>query len=105
MTYDSTRALESGSSGGVAGAVGAPGKRSQTDRLTAPAGATTAGASSSATALSGTAWLDGLLGFTGSHDPTGECNCAGCAAGRVMPQGFNGAEEAPLNEVKSDSGG
>jgi len=82
-----------------------PGKRSQTDRLTAPAGAIAPGSSTSATTLSGTAWLDGLLGFTGSHDPTGECRCAGCVAGRVTAQGLNGPEDVPVNEVKSEAGG
>jgi hypothetical protein len=104
MSYDSARDRASGSSDAVPGAGGAPGKRSQTDRLTAPAGVASAGSSPPASTLSGTGWLEGLLGFTGSHSPTGECNCAGCAAGRAAAQGFNGPEDVPVNELKSEGG-
>jgi hypothetical protein len=104
MSYDSNRARESGSHGEATGTGGAPGKRSQTDRLTAPAGVTSPGSSPAASTLSGTGWLEGLLGFSGSHSPTGECNCAGCIAGRAGAQGFNGPEDVPVNEVKSEGG-
>jgi hypothetical protein len=92
-----------GSSGATENA-GTPGKRSQTDRLSAPAGSERIASSDrGSTALSGTAWLDGVLGFAlgTTSDHIGECNCAGCAAGRAAPHG-DGEDPAtvPVNEVK-----
>ena len=104
MTWDrGAREWMRGSSG-AAEPVGTPGKRSQTDRLSAPPGSERVSSSYPAsTALSGSAWLDGVLGFASgrSSEHSGECSCAGCAAGRAEPRG-DGEDPAivPVNEVK-----
>jgi hypothetical protein len=104
MTLDrGAREWMHGSSGATENA-GTPGKRSQTDRLSAPAGSERISSSDRpSTALSGTAWLDGVLGFANgtTSDHSGECNCAGCAAGRAAPRG-DGEDPVtvPVNEVK-----
>src|SRR5262245_54761577 len=90
MSYDSARGRGHETTEPATGRGGVPGKRSQTDRMTAPAGAMRSTAHAESSPLSGTAWLDGLLGFTTAHDPSGECRCAGCT-GRA--RGFSDTEQ------------
>lgn len=112
MTWDRGVKVWTHGSSSAAENVGTPGKRSQTDRLSAPAGIARALSSHPpSTELSGTAWLDGVLGFANgkSSDHGGDCTCAGCASGRTAPRG-DGEDPAivPVNEVKmqdADSSG
>ena len=104
MTLDRSAPEWMHSSSGSRENPGTPGKRSQTDRLSAAAGSEHISSSARPrTALSGTAWLDGVLGFANgtTSDHSGECNCAGCASGRAAPRG-DGEDPAtvPVNEVK-----
>lgn len=108
MTYDLSNARDRAAGDSASsGTNGTPGKRAQTDRMSAPAGAAPLpGAKSTATMLAGTGWLEGVLGFAGQHSPTGECNCGACAAGRaaVGEGGEPGAANAEAHAAEGDDG-
>lgn len=111
MSYDSANGRDR-TQGDVAGLTpsGAPGKRSETDRLFAPVAGTTTPASNAkvqpATTLAGTGWLNGVLGFGGAaHDPTGACNCSAClgTAGRMARGDSEESEGGAVDESEGEA--
>jgi len=59
-----------------------------------------------ATALAGTGWLTGVLGFGGSaHNPTGACNCSACAgaAGRMSKGESEDSEGEAVDESEGEA--